>query len=1403
MQELSKQIEKVLINEDNKGIIVILKQDSSFAKDTEAAAAEIKKSFKGNSNINVKVIRRPEKTDLEKLLKTHWAFFCDLWTATYPANRQWIGNCSYKLQGNHINILFENEIAVHTLEDKSFKGLTQKIIRALGIEDVNISLAWREDIQNSSGSDNQDPKEDREELKEIRRIVNRNAHRESSKNKSHVLMGRSFKGTPKPIREIVQDAGTAMVEGEICRIETREIKSERFSSLLSLFVTDYEDTIECRFFIAKGSKAGITNALEIGDRIRIKGEAQYNKYSKEITIVGRDLIRVPGSCRTDDCEQKRIELHTHSRFSVLDGVAAVETLVKRAADWGHKAIAITDHGVVQAFPEAYEAAQKTGVKVIYGMEGYMVDDLPVASMEVFDWDKGQEFVVFDIETTGLDPARDKITEIGAVKIKDKKIVDSYHTLVNPCIPIPEKIVELTGINDDMVKDSPTIRQVIPAFLDFVKESILVAHNASFDMGFISTNSAKMGLMPDNRVLDTLDLTRRLFPFLKTHKLSAVAKYLGIEMDRAHRADDDARATAQIFLNCLDRIGQDSGNSLTDKGQQQIVKETLNRLKSHHIIILAQTQLGLYNLYKIVSKSHLEYFYKRPRIPKSLLLKYRDGLLLGSACEAGELFRSIIAGKNDKELERIANIYDYLEIQPLDNNNFLVKNGVLESREQLEKINTKIYELGRKLDIPVVATGDVHFLDPQDEAFRRIIMAGKGFDDADKQAPLYLKTTSEMLNEFMYLGEDAAREVVVTNPNAINSRIDNLLPIPQETFPPTIPGAELELKEITWKQAKIKYGDPLPGIVKDRLERELGAITDNGYAVMFIIAQKLVSKSMGDGYLVGSRGSVGSSLVATMSGITEVNPLPPHYLCGKCKYNEFVQDGSVGAGADLIDRICPVCGNQLIKQGFYIPFEVFMGFEGDKEPDIDLNFSGEYQAKAHRHTEELFGKEQVYRAGTISTLADKTAYGFVKGYLEERNLTVHNAEINRLVRGCAGIKRTTGQHPGGVMIVPRNMDIYQFTPVQRPADDSASNVTTTHFDYHALSGRLLKLDILGHDDPTMLRMLHKLTGKDPQDIPLDDKKTMQLFNSTHSLGVSGEDIECPVGSLGIPEFGTRFVRQMLEDTKPTTLAELVRISGLSHGTDVWLNNAQELIRNGTATLKDVISARDDIYIYLVQRGMEPKRAFAIMERVRKGKGLTDEDIIDMKSVDTPDWFIQSCRKIKYMFPKAHAVAYVTMAFRIAFYKVHYPLAFYAAYFTVRADEFDAQLIVSGKEQVVKTIKDFDNRKNDLTQREKSLLTILEIAREMYCRGFGFLPVDLYKSDRKEFIIAGEKLLPPLNSLQGLGENAAENIVEARQERPFISVEDLQERARISRTVIDILKEHRCLGNLPESNQISLF
>jgi len=1397
VQDINNLINKVVVSKKRNEIAIFIKGTVSddFKK-------QITKKFNKGKGFKLKLCFISDIADFNAFMDKYWDYFRELWIEYFPSCTSWFKNCRYTIDGRLLNIHFPSEIAVYTLKSKNFHTLVQKLLEGVYKSKVNIKLLW----DTNTGRADEFSKLRQQESMEIQKIIKRNESKNDMGNKRLILMGKDFKGKSKSINTITQEAGNVIIEGDIFEIEVKDIKSNKLSKIISLYVTDYNDSILVRVFVDKNNKQQPEKRFKIGERIRVRGEVQYNKYIKENIIVARDIVGVVKKVRTDNATDKRIELHAHTRFSSMDGITPVEDLIKKAAEWGHKAIAITDHGVVQAFPHAHQVSKGENIKVIYGLEGYMVND---DSAQVFWADKScsidEDIVVVDLETTGLNPFIDKITEIGAVRIRKGNVVDRFEHLINPGIHIPQKIVKLTGITDQMVQNSPPLGEVLPKFLKFAEGSVLAAHNASFDIGFLRNKSKQLNMKFSNPVLDTLNLSRVLYPQLKSHKLNIVAKYLGVKLEKHHRAGDDAMATAQILLKSvpvLENMDITHFNEINNMCKDNI---SVTKLKPYHVVILAKNQKGLENLYKIVSKSHLDYFYKTPRIPKSLINSMREGLIIGSACESGEIFRGVVEGKKQKELINIGRFYDYLEIQPVGNNEFMIRNGTVKNENQLQQINMKIYQLGRSLRIPVVATGDVHFLEPQDEVYRRIIMAGKGFEDADRQAPLYLHTTEEILQEFEYLGEQAAREVVIENPGKINELIEELIPIPEETYPPKIQGSDIELKTMTMKKAVEMYGDPLPEIVKMRLEKELNAIIDNGYAVMYIIAQKLVKKSIKDGYLVGSRGSVGSSLIATMSDITEVNPLPPHYLCSECKYSEFIADGSVGTGADLPDKNCPECNKPLKKFGFDIPFEVFMGFEGDKEPDIDLNFSGEYQNKAHRFTEELFGKDQVYRAGTIATLADKTAYGFVKNYIEDRGLTVHSAEIKRLVEGCTGIKRTTGQHPGGVMIVPVDMDIHQFTPVQRPADDAKSDVTTTHFDYHAISGRLLKLDLLGHDDPTVLKMLQDLTGLDPRNIPLDDKKTMSLFSSTSSLGINPEEIECPVGSLGIPEFGTRFVRQMLIDTKPVTFEELVRISGLSHGTNVWLNNAQDLILKGIATLKQVISTRDDIMTYLIQKDMQPKLAFRIMEKVRKGKWLNDEEIKAMKHVGVPQWYIDSCQKIKYMFPKAHAVAYVTMAFRIAYYKVYYPLAFYAAYFTVRADEFDAHLIVSGKEKVIHSIRELEkkNKNNSMTQKEKSLLTILEIAREMYCRGFEFLPVNIYKSHQNEFKIVGNKLLPPLNSLQGLGGSAAQNVVKARKQRYFISVEDLRERGKLSRNVIEILREHGCLCELPESNQISLF
>ena len=1088
-----------------------------------------------------------------------------------------------------------------------------------------------------------------------------------------------------------------------------------------------------------------------GSYVKLEGSYDYDDFSRCKVLRFRSLNMGQKETRKDLAQEKRVELHLHTKMSSMDAVSSFEDYVKMAKAWGHKAIAITDHGVVQAFPEAMEVSEKYDLKVIYGLEGYLVDDMK----EIIKGENSSigesSYVVFDIETTGLSSRNDKITEIGAVKISNGSIVDTYNQLIDPEVPIPEKIVELTGITDEMLKDKPKIDSVIREFYDFSKDSVLVAHNSDFDMGFIRREYESNSLPLNNNVLDTLELARVLLPELKNHRLNTLAKEFGVDLTNHHRAVDDARATAQIFLKFLEVLKEkdvkdfDSLNKL--KSIDNVLKE-----RPYHIVLLVKNQLGLKNLYKIVSESHLNYFYRQPRIPRSLLNKYREGLIIGSACEAGELFSAILANKDDQEVQVIANYYDYLEIQPKGNNGHLIRKGILKDESQLEDINKKIFKLGKILNKPVLATGDVHFLNPEDEIYRRILMAGQGFSDSNNQPPLYLKTTDEMLEEFSYLGEENSYKVVVENTNLISEEIEWLKPIPDGTYSPVIEGSDVELREITYKKAREIYGEDLPEIVEKRLERELSSIIENGYAVMYIISQKLVSKSYEDGYLVGSRGSVGSSFAATMSGITEVNPLVPHYICPKCKYSKFYEDGSIGSGFDLPEKDCPECGENLNRDGHDIPFEVFLGFEGDKEPDIDLNFASEYQPQAHKYTEELFGKDYVFRAGTIGTIADKTAYGFIKKYFESQEKSVHPAEMKRLIKGCGGVKRTSGQHPGGVMIVPNYKEIYDFTPIQYPANDKESGVITTHFDYNAISGRILKLDILGHDVPSIIKMLEDITGIDAEKIPLDDKETMELFSGVKSLNLV-EDIDLKVGTLGIPEFGTPFVRQMLLDTRPDTFDELVRISGLSHGTDVWLNNAQLLVRSKTASLKEVISTRDDIMLYLIHAGMDKQLAFKIMEKVRKGRGITEEEEAIMRDLDVPEWYIDSCKKIKYMFPKAHAAAYVTMSFRIAYCKVHYPEAFYATYFTTKAHDFDANLVLKGKEAVNSKLKELEDLGNDASAKEKNLITVLEVVQEMYARDFKFKNVDLYRSDSDKFIVefSAEKPIAAIQSCNSVSFN----------------------------------------------------
>ena len=1228
-----------------------------------------------------------------------------------------------------------------------------------------------------------------------------------------LIMGRSMnlKGDPIKIKDISVDSDKVVIDGELIAdtMDSREIKNGE-KVILMFNVYDGTSSITCKAFLDTDKFKNISKRIKSSKGLKIDGVAKYDQFAKEITIMANTILETQGTKkekRVDDAVKKRVELHMHTQMSQMDAVTPCTDLVKRAISWGWNAIAITDHGVVQSFPDAHKLLEKTGdnIKVLYGVEGYFVPDKDPAVFNSRGQGLDTEYCVLDLETTGISYVTEKITEVGIIKYKNGEIIDEFECFVNPEKPIPEKVVEITHITDDMVKDAETIDKVIPKIIDFIGDSVLVAHNADFDIGYLKYNFEKYGYTLENTYIDTLRLAKAIFPDLKKYKLGIIADSLKIKVDVAHRALDDVKTLVEVFKVMIERTKEENGKTIDDFDTK--FETDFKKLPSYHIIIIAKNYVGLKNLYKLVSYSHLNYFYKKPRILKSILNKYREGLIIGSACEAGELYRAVLTQKSDEEIEAIASYYDYLEIQPIGNDEYLIREGTVQGEEDLRNINRKIVEIGEKLNKPVCATCDVHFMDPQDEIYRRILQAGQKYDDADMQAPLYLRTTNEMLAEFDYLGTEKAYEVVVENTNLIADMCEKIKPISPEKCPPHIPGCEQTIKDIAYKKAIELYGDPLPEIVKTRLDKELDSIIKNGFSVMYIIAQKLVWKSNEDGYLVGSRGSVGSSFVANMTGITEVNSLKAHYRCPKCKYSDFTDYGYQN-GFDLPDKICPKCGHPLDKDGMDIPFETFLGFNGDKEPDIDLNFSGEYQAKAHKYTEVIFGKGTTFKAGTVGTIADKTAYGYVKGYYEDRHIPVSSAEISRLSVGCTGIKRTTGQHPGGIIVVPKGREIYEFTPVQHPADDPNSDIITTHFDYHSIDQNLLKLDILGHDDPTIIRMLQDITGVDPQTIPLDDKDTMSIFSSTEALGLTEEQINSPVGSFGVPEFGTKFVRGMLVDTKPKTFDELIRISGLSHGTDVWLNNAQELINDGTVTLAEAICCRDDIMIYLINKGLPPNPAFKIMETVRKGKALKDpekwaEYVALMKEHEVPDWYIKSCEKIKYMFPKAHAAAYVTMAFRIAWFKVHIPKAYYAAYFSIRAKQFDSDAMCHGAQTVKNKMKEIDLAGNLAANKDKEMYPVLELVLEMNERGIEFLPVDLYKSHHSKFLVEDNGLRPPLSAINGFGPVDAENLYNAAKEGKFMSISDMQIRSKIGKVAVETLRNAGCLKGMSESNQMSLF
>ncbi|MEB3101124.1 PolC-type DNA polymerase III [Ferviditalea candida] len=1362
------------------------------------------------------VVEFSDRVTDQELVEGYWDYFIQWVQQKIPSVNGWLSKAAKEVSHRSVRISLLDSNVLELAYKKKIDEWIQRFFSTHFRREYRIDFSVSEDsTAQYEQFAKQIEQEERTALQEMMSAAPEAEQGKQAQERVELMMGYVIKEDAVPIQNIQEEEKRQIIQGTVFALETKELKNG--STLFQFNVTDFTDSISVKCFARSKDDVKVLSLLENGKWIKLRGKVEYDKFLPvpELVMIPNDINEIlPMAQRSDNAETKRVEFHLHTNMSTMDAISSVDQYIKTAAKWGHKAIAVTDHGGVQAFPEAHKAEKKYGIKVIYGLEANVVNDsIPIVMNPEDRMLADAEYVVFDVETTGLSVLNSRLIEIAGVKMKEDKVIDRFASFVNPHQSIPYNITQLTNITDDMVKDAPEVETVIPQFIDFIGNAVLVAHNARFDMGFLQAACKNLGL-PEilNPVLDTLELARFLYPSLKNHRLNTLADKLKVSLENHHRAIDDAEALGHILFHLIKEAGE--RNIVNLASLNDFVGQDLSNARPFHCTIYARNLAGKKNLFKLVSLSHTDYFLKVPRIPKSKLAELREGLIISSGCEKGEFFETVL-NKSEEEAEQVAEFYDVLEIQPIGVNMHLVEKGVVPGREQLEQANLLIVQIGRKLNKPVIATGNVHYLDPYEKICRDITIHGiTGFSPLKdiKKPDVHLRTTEEMLQEFAHLGEQTAFEVVVSNTDKLADEFESFEMFPKKggptdngLFSPIIEGADEEIRTKCYDTASRIYGEPLPEIVVARLEKELAPIIKYGFSANYLISERLVKKSNEDGYLVGSRGSVGSSFVATMLGISEVNPLPAHYICGQCRYSEWFTDGSIPSGFDLEDKDCPKCGSKLKGEGQDIPFETFLGFKGDKVPDIDLNFSGEYQPHAHNYTKVLFGEKNVFRAGTIGTVAEKTAYGFVKKFEEDHAKRMRNAEASRLAAGCTGVKRSTGQHPGGIVVVPDYIEVEDITPVQYPADDTSSEWKTTHFDYHAFDANLLKLDILGHDDPTMMRMLQDLTDVDPTTIPMNDPEVMSIFSSTEALKVTPEQIRTPVATYGIPEMGTKFVRQMLQETVPKSFADLLQISGLSHGTGVWLGNAQELIRSQICTIKTVIGCRDDIMLYLIYKaGMEAGLAFQITESVRKGKGLKDEWIVEMKNHNVPQWYIDSCQKIEYMFPKAHAAAYVISAVRTAYYKVYHPIAFYATYFSVRGvDDFDVELFCRGYDAIFKKLVEIEDKGFQATAKEKGMISILEMALEMTARGFSFKGIDLYRSAADRFIIDGDALIPPFAAIPGIGVNAAKNIAAAREAGDFLSVEDFQTRAKASKTVVEILGGMGCFRGMPESNQLSLF